>query len=143
MALKSYKNHQKLTNEIKELEIEIRMIAPRGEEVLEEELSKIPKIENDFEEYSKLNKEELETSLNLAKNDFEEKEIEKIKSTENLKGLINKINVNTAQIDLTASNLTKVKQSLSDFVLIIFRFRFFLKYLIDISFLKRNIKMLT
>ena len=118
-ALKSYKNHQKLTNEIKELEIEIRMISPRGEEVLEEELSKIPKIENDFEEYSKLNKEELETSLNLAKNDFEEKEIEKIKSTENLKGLINKINVNTAQIDLTASNLTKVKQSLSDFVITI------------------------
>jgi len=117
-ALKSLKSHQNFFNEITELEIEIRMIAPNGVQALEEELFKIPKIEDDFnfEKYLKLNKEELETSVNSAKTDFKEKEIEKNNSEKKLNDLLSELKVNTAQITLSTSNYTKAKQSLSDFV---------------------------
>ena len=116
-ALKSFKSNQEIINKIKEYEIDIKMIAPNGEQTLNEELSNIPEFENesDFGEYSELNKKDLEDKFNLAKIEFDKKEKEKNKSDNNLKELIKSIEVNKAKIDITTTSLTKAEQSLSNF----------------------------
>lgn len=116
-ALKSFKSNQEIINKIKEHEIDIKMIAPNGEQTLNEELSNIPEVENeaDFEEYSELNKKDLEDKFNLAKIEFDKKEKEKNESDNNLKDLIKAIEVNKAKIDITTTSLTKAEQSLSNF----------------------------
>ena len=61
------------------------MIAPNGEQTLNEELSNIPEVENekDFEEYLELNMEDLDNKFNLAKIEFYKEEKEKIESDNN------------------------------------------------------------